>query len=295
MIDGLITPIVTPFKQNQAQEINYSATKKLIDHLIEKGVDGIFALGSNGEFNVLTNQEKIKFVERVIEYTDKRVPVYAGTGTCSTVETIYLSKEMEKLGVDGISVISPYFVTLNENELVEHYKAVAESVNISVILYNIPRLTGNPLTPSIVSKLAPIENIVCVKDSSRDMENLKAYVEIANKNNMTVLVGSDSVILEGMKAGADGAIAGLSNLLTTNLVKLYRASKNKDYVEAEKWQTSLQTLSKVNRAGTMPSVLKRSVELADIARVGAGRLPVQEPSTELDQEIKEMLVHYELL
>lgn len=295
MINGLITPILTPFKRNARQEINYPATKQLIEHLISRGVNGIFAMGSNGEFNVLTSEEKVEFVKKVVRYTDKRVPVYAGTGTCSTAQTVQLSKEMEKIGVDGISVITPYFVKLSEDEIVEHYKTVAQSVDIPVILYNIPRLTGNPLTPSIVSRLSSIKNIVCVKDSSRDMDNLKAYVEIAKENDMTVLVGSDSFILEAMKAGADGAIAGLSNVLTDNLVHLYQAAKNKDYQEAEKWQKSIQTLSTVNRKGTMPSVLKSAVELAGIAQVGPARLPVQELSEDLEAEVKEMLKHYELL
>jgi 4-hydroxy-tetrahydrodipicolinate synthase len=295
MITGLITPILTPFHRDAEQSINYEGTKALVDHLIAAGVSGLFALGSNGEFAVLSYQEKIDFVKKVIEFAAGRVPVYAGTGCCSTRETISLSREMEKLGVDGISVIAPYFAGLSEDEMYAHYAAVAGSVSIPVILYNIPRLTGNPLTPAVVERLAKIRNITCIKDSSRDIENLKAYIKIAAENDMTVLIGSDSLILEGMKLGAHGAIAGLSNVLAHNLVALYQAIVSENLDEAQKLQDSIKELSAVNRKGTMPCVLKRSVELANIADVGPGRLPAMEADERLDADIREMLKHYGIL
>lgn len=295
MITGLITPILTPFHRDAEQSINYEGTKALVDHLIAAGVSGLFALGSNGEFALLSYQEKIDFVKKVIEFAGGRVPVYAGTGCCSTRETISLSREMEKLGVDGISVIAPYFAGLSEDEMYAHYAAVAGSVSIPVILYNIPRLTGNPLTPAVVERLAKIGNITCIKDSSRDIDNLKAYIKIAAENDMTVLIGSDSLILEGMKLGAHGAIAGLSNVLAHNLVALYQAIVNKDLDEAQRLQDSIKELSAVNRKGTMPCVLKRSVELANIADMGPARLPAMEADECLDADIREMLKHYGML
>lgn len=295
MITGLITPILTPFHRDAEQSINYTGTKELVDHLIGEGVSGLFALGSNGEFAVLSYQEKLDFVKKVMEFADGRVPVYAGTGCCSTRETISLSQEMEKLGVDGISVIAPYFNSLSEDELYGHYYSVVQSVSIPVILYNIPRLTGNPLAPAVVERLAKLKNVTCIKDSSRDIENLKAYIKIAGENDMTVLIGSDSLILEGMKLGAHGAIAGLSNVLTHNLVALYQAITNGDMDEAQKLQDSIKELSAVNRKGTMPCVLKRSAELAKIADVGPSRLPVEEANEELDADIKQMLEHYGML
>ena len=110
-LEGIITPIVTPFHRDAEQSINYEATQQLIDHLIAKGVKGIFILGSNGEFHVIEEAEKIEFAEKVIQMVDHRVPVYVGTGACSTKETIRLSKKMEELGADALSVITPYFLT----------------------------------------------------------------------------------------------------------------------------------------------------------------------------------------
>lgn len=109
MFEGIITPIVTPIQRDEKECLNLEAMKQLVDHLIEKGVSGIFPLGSNGEFHVLSNQEKMDFAKAVIEQVNGRVPVYVGTGACSTAETIQLSKQAEALGADVLSVITPYF------------------------------------------------------------------------------------------------------------------------------------------------------------------------------------------
>ena len=172
-LEGIITPIVTPFHRDAQQSINYEATQQLIDHLIAKGVKGIFILGSNGEFHVIEEAEKIEFAEKVIQMVDHRVPVYVGTGACSTKETIRLSKKMEELGADALSVITPYFLTPTAEELVQHFTAVAESVSIPIILYNIPKATGCNLSAEVVGRLAEVKNIRGIKDSSGKEENLR--------------------------------------------------------------------------------------------------------------------------
>ena len=112
--------------------------------------------------------------------------------------------------VSALSVISPYFVKLTDSELYEHFKTVAESVNVPVILYNIPRMTGNPISKEVFRKLATVKNIAGIKDSSRDLDNLKNYIEVAKAHDLKVLVGSDGIIMDGYKMGASGAIAGMS-------------------------------------------------------------------------------------
>ena len=175
MFEGIITPIVTPFHRDEDQSINYEATEKLIDHLIDHGVNGIFILGSNGEFHVVDENEKVEFAKKVIEIVNKRVPVFVGTGCCSTRETVRLSKKMEELGADALSVITPYFLKPTNANLYAHYKAVADSVNIPIVLYNIPKATGCPLDPELVDQLADIENIKAIKDSSGELERIQAY------------------------------------------------------------------------------------------------------------------------
>lgn len=293
-MEGIITPIVTPFYRNDSQDINYDATKKLIDHLISHGVNGIFILGSNGEFHVIDEDEKIEFTKKVVEFVNKRVPVYVGTGACSTKATIRLSKAVEEAGADALSLITPYFLKPTNENLYNHYKEVAESVNIPIMLYNIPKATGCPLDPELVDRLADIPNIKGIKDSSGNLDTLKAYSEIAKNKDICLLVGSDSKISYAYELGATGAVAGTSNVIVDTLVGLDKALRMGDKETAEKLQKDIDVLRAVLKLGTVPSVMKRATELAGIAEIGPARKPVQELSKEDDKKIKEMLKYYNL-
>lgn len=295
MFKGIITPIVTPFMDDDNQSIDYVQTEALVNHLIDKGVDGIFILGSNGEFHVIEEFEKLTFAKKVVEVVKGRVPVFAGTGMCSTNETIRLSKAMEKIGVDALSVITPYFIKPTEDELYNHFKLVSESVNIPIVLYNIPKVTGCPITADVLGRLCELENIHAIKDSSGDMANLSAYIEACEGSNVSVLVGSDSKILEAYKLGATGAIAGTSNVITEHIINLDRAFNNNDLELAQKLQEDVDVLRGVLPLGTVPSIMKRSVELAGIAKVGPARRPVSSTTVEVDDKIKKMLAFYNLV
>lgn len=294
MFEGIITPIVTPFHRDEDQSINYEATEKLIDHLIDHGVNGIFILGSNGEFHVVDENEKVEFAKKVIEIVNKRVPVFVGTGCCSTRETVRLSKKMEELGADALSVITPYFLKPTNANLYAHYKAVADSVNIPIVLYNIPKATGCPLDPELVDQLADIENIKAIKDSSGELERIQAYADIAKRKDFELLIGSDSKISYAYGLGATAAVAGTSNVIVDTLVSHDRALRAGESEKAEKLQKDIDVLRGVLKLGTVPSAMKRSVELAGIAEVGPARMPVQELSKEDDEKIIEMLKYYGL-
>lgn len=294
MFEGIITPIVTPIQRDEKECLNLEAMKQLVDHLIEKGVSGIFPLGSNGEFHVLSNQEKMDFAKAVIEQVNGRVPVYVGTGACSTAETIQLSKQAEALGADVLSVITPYFLKPTDEELIQHYTQVAASVKIPIILYNIPKATGVNISASVLKELSKVENIYGIKDSSGDLDNLKGYIEAVEGTKINVLVGSDSKILAGYQMGATGAIAGTSNLITETLVGLDQTYRAGEFEKAQKLQQDIEELRKVLPLGTVPSILKRAVELAGIAEVGPARKPVQEPSEQVENQIRDMLAYYHL-
>ncbi|MGM0167956.1 dihydrodipicolinate synthase [Enterococcus sp. AZ135] len=294
MFEGIITPIVTPINRDAAESLNLEAMKQLVDHLIEKGVSGIFPLGSNGEFHVLSNQEKMDFAKAVIAHVDGRVPVYVGTGTCSTTETIQLSKQAEALGADVLSVITPYFLRPTDEELIQHYTQVAASVKIPIILYNIPKATGVNISTDVLRALGKVENICGIKDSSGDLDNLKGYIEAVKGSDINVLVGSDSKILAGYQLGATGAIAGTSNLITETLVDLDHAYHASDFEKAQKLQQDIEELRNVLPLGTVPSILKRAIEMADIADVGPARNPVQEPGLQAENKIRDMLTYYSL-
>ncbi|WP_334333095.1 4-hydroxy-tetrahydrodipicolinate synthase [Companilactobacillus sp. HBUAS59544] len=292
MFEGIITPIVTPFNRDDEETINIEAMHKLVDHLISHGISGIFPMGSNGEFHVLDSKEKMYFAKEVIKYVDKRVPVYIGTGACSTKEAVKLSKEAEKLGADALSVITPYFIKPSEDELVEYYTKIANSVNIPIILYNIPKNTGVNISKEVLKRLSKISNIQGIKDSSGDLNNLRDYIEVTKGTNVHVLVGSDSKILKGLSMGASGAIAGTSNLITDTLVELYKEYEQGNVKRAEQLQQDIEPLRAALKLGTVPSILKRSIELAKIADVGPARKPVSVTTSEVDKEIKQMLNHY---
>lgn len=294
MFEGIITPIVTPFHRDQEETINYQAMEQLVDHLIRKGVSGIFPLGSNGEFHVLTLEEKLAFSKAVIQYVNKRVPVYVGTGACSTKETIALSKQAEALGADALSVITPYFIKPSDEEVIAHYKAVANSVKIPIILYNIPKNTGCNISKEVFQELTKVPNILGIKDSSGDIDNLKGYLEATQGTKAKVLVGSDSKILAGYQLGASGAIAGTSNLITDTIVHLDQAIRNNELAQAEKLQAAIEELRGALKLGTVPSILKRAIELSNIAEVGPARKPVKETSQKTDQAILTMLGYYGL-
>lgn len=289
MIQGMITPLVTPFHRSKGQPINVAATEQVIDHLIGRGIDGLFLLGSNGEFHVLSHKEKIDFAKHVIDYVDGRIPVYVGTGACSTQEAVALSQEMEKLGADACSVLAPYFFQPTDEELYAYFYEIAKSVEIPIIVYNIPKTVGYGLSPLLVEKLAQIPNIQGIKDSSGDVATLQAYIDATEDTNVSVLVGSDSKITTAYAMGAKGAVAGTSNLLTDILVGLHHALIEKDQEKGMFYQDQIEHLRKVLKLGTVPSVLKRSMELAGIAEVGPARLPVRRVSEEVDKQILEML------
>ena len=271
MLNGIITAMVTPFESSG--NIDIKATEILIEKLITNGVQGIFVLGTNGEFHVIENDMKIKFAKKVVEIVAKRVPVYAGAGGNSTDEVIKLGKQMIAVGVDALSVITPYFVSLKENELYNHYQMIAENLAIPIVLYNIPKNTGINLSFELVSKLSKISNIIGIKDSSGDINNIAGYIDNTSRDEFSVLSGSDSLILKALKLGATGAISATSNLLTTNNIQIYKQFIAGNLDKAEQWQQSLEEFRRILKYASTPSVLKQSLSLAGID-VGLPRLPV---------------------
>ncbi|OAM96328.1 4-hydroxy-tetrahydrodipicolinate synthase [Pelosinus fermentans] len=290
-VKGIITAMVTPFDENQG--INADATRQLVNTLIHSGVSGLFILGTNGEFHLLTNDEKIAFAKIVIDEVNKRVPVYVGTGGNSTSEVMELSKKMEALGADALSVITPYFLVPSQNEIIQHYKAIAEAVRIPIVLYNIPKNTGINLEPETVRQLAKIKNIIAIKDSSGKLENIEKYIQITKDEDFSVLSGSDSLILSALKIGAAGAIAATSNLITAIDVSIYENFLKGDMEKAEKAQQDIEVLRAVLKLGTVPSILKKAMEMIGIP-VGPARLPVTEVKEETVKKIGEMLDYYKV-
>ena len=211
-IKGIIPPVITPMNNDPEQTVNHQALREQVERLLAGGVHGIFPMGTNGEAYALSFQEKEEILATVIDQVKGRVPVYAGTGCITTAETIRLSKRAEELGADALSIITPSFALASQKELYDHYTAVAKAVNLPIILYNIPARTGNKLLPETVQALCrDVENIVGAKDSSGDIENLKAYIRLTREldKEVAILAGNDGAILTCLKEGGAGGIAGI--------------------------------------------------------------------------------------
>lgn len=286
---GIICAMITPFDENQ--NINPQATCELIDYLIDKEVYGLFILGTNGECHVLTDDEKVEFAKIVINHTNNRVPVFVGTGGNSTREVITLSKRMEEIGASALSIITPYFVTPTQQELILHYKSIADSVNLPIMMYNMPGKTGINIEPDSVRELSKIKNIVGIKDSSGRLDNMKAYIEATEGEDFSVFSGSDSLILDSLKAGGKGAVAATANFLTEIDIAIYENFMNGDLEKAQEAQNSIEELRRILKLGTIPSVIKKTVVLNGI-NVGTARLPVTEPTGESIEEIKQVVENY---
>lgn len=286
---GIICAMITPFDENQ--NINPQATCELIDYLIDKGVYGLFILGTNGECHVLTDDEKVEFAKIVINHTNNRVPVFVGTGGNSTREVITLSKRMEEIGANALSIITPYFVTPTQQELILHYKSIADSVNLPIMMYNMPGKTGINIEPDSVRELSKIKNIVGIKDSSGRLDNMKAYIEATEGEDFSIFSGSDSLILDSLKAGGKGAVAATANFLTEIDIAIYENFMNGDLEKAQEAQNSIEELRRILKLGTIPSVIKKTVVLNGI-NVGTARLPVTEPTGESLEEIKQVVENY---
>ena len=174
-IHGIIPPVATPMKANE--DLDLPRLRWFLDHQINSGVHGVFVLGTNSEFYALDEKEKQEVIATAVEHVKGRVPVYAGTGAETTREAVRLTKMAEKEGADGVSVITPYFVLPNQQEIYDHYRRIAENTKLPVVLYNNPATCGGvKIEPDMVGRLAQIPNILGVKDSSGDLTNTIEFI-----------------------------------------------------------------------------------------------------------------------
>lgn len=289
-INGIYPALLTPF--NSDQSINESALKHLINHLLDKGVHGLFAIGTNGEFHTLSFEEKITVARIVIKEVDGRVPVMLGAGSNSTKEAMELAREFEKLGADALSVITPYFIAPSQKELQKYFEDIAYATSIPIFLYNIPSRTGVSIESNTVKNLAKHPNIYGIKDSSGNFELIQSYLIETKDEDFSVFAGTDSLILKTLQAGGHGAIAATANAIPENVVAIFNHWENGRLKEAEEAQQSLQPLRETFSLSTIPASLKKAVELFGIP-VGPPRNPTQEVNEETAKKIKKMVESYQ--
>lgn len=270
-IKGVIVPLLTPM--NADETINEKELRNQVNHQIESGIHALFPLGTNGEAYILSREEKEQVLKIVVDEAKGRVPVYGGTGCVSTKETIELSLKAKEIGIDVLSIITPSFAAASQDELYEHYREVAEAVDLPIVLYNIPARTGNALTPATVEKLSKIPNIVGVKDSSGNFDNMLQYIEKTRyRKDFAVLSGNDSLILWCLLAGGRGGIAGCANVFPSTMASIYDTFVAGDLEKAREIQDSIRSFRDCFKFGNPNTIVKTAVSLLGFP-VGKCRKP----------------------
>ncbi len=283
---GIIPAMITPLTKKG--EVNEKVLRKLIDFLIDGGSHGIFVIGTTGEFYGLRPEEKRDLMLITVDQVKGRVPVYAGTGAITTRECIMLNRIAEECRVDAVSVLTPMFIKPDQEELYRHYKEIAEATSLPIVLYNNLPKTGVTITPATVERLAEIDNIVGVKDSTGDMTNAAEYIRRTSGKDFYVLMGRDTLIHACLCYGGNGSIAACANVaprLVADIYDRYVAGDIKGSLEA---QLTLAPLRLAFTLGSFPTVIKESLELIGI-EAGPCMAPVGPMSAEEKKELKKTL------
>ena len=282
-IKGIIAAMQTAMHEDGS--INEAELRRQINRQIDAGVDAVFCLGTNGEFYIMSAEEKIRVMEIFVDEVKGRVPVYAGTGCISTKETVALSRKAQEIGVDVLSVITPYFAAISQEELYQHYAQVAQAVDLPVLMYNIPARTGASLAPATVKRLAgEFKNIAGVKDSSGNFNNILQYIQETEGMDFAVLSGNDALILWTLLAGGKGGITAIANILPTVMVDIYQSYLRGDMEGAKKAQNAISKIRECFKYGNPNSVVKCATNL-----IGQPVGPCRKPFGILPQEAVEAI------
>ena len=257
MFSGALSAIITPFRDGAIDE---PALRELIEWQIQNGVDGIVPCGSTGESATLTHAEHERVIRIAIEQVRKRVPVVAGTGSNSTAEAIRLTSFAREAGADGALLISPYYNKPTQEGIVKHYKTIAQSVQLPLIVYNIPGRTGSNILPETLAKLADVPNIVGVKEASGSMEQVSDIRRLCGER-LTILSGDDSLTLPLIALGGKGVIAVITNIMPRETHELAAAALAGDFARARELHYKMLPLMRVLFLETNPIPVKYAASL----------------------------------
>ena len=285
MFKGAYTALITPFTNGR---VNYKKLGELIEFQIQNKIDGIVICGTTGESATLTNREKKKVIKYTIETVNKRVPVIAGTGSNNTQYSIELSKYAERVGADGLLVVTPYYNKTTQKGLIEHYTAIANSVTCPVIIYNVPSRTGVNILPDTVAKLANIENIVGIKEASN---NFTQILELISKvpSTFAVISGNDDSIVPLLSIGGMGVISVLSNIYPKDVHTMCQAYFDGDIKYARELQLKHADFIKLLFKETNPMPVKDAMNILGF-NVGTPRLPLTTVSEDTHELLKTSLL-----
>ncbi len=284
----LITAMVTPFKENL--EVDYEKASSLARKLIQEGNDGLVTAGTTGESPTLTHQEKLQLFKVVKEAVGKDIPVIAGTGTYSTLETIHFTQEAESLGMDGVLVVCPYYNKPPQEGLYQHFKKIAENTKLPIIIYNIPGRTGVNMTPETVERLSYIPNIIGIKEASGSVEQVSEIARRISRAGTELYIwsGDDGLTLPFLSCGAIGVISVAAHLTAREMKEMIQKFFEGKREEALALHLNLLPFFKALFTTTNPIPVKAALKLAGFP-VGGLRPPLIEASEKEIQSLQEAM------
>jgi 4-hydroxy-tetrahydrodipicolinate synthase len=291
-IRGIIPPVATPMQANE--DLDLPRLRWFLDHLVTHGVHGVFVLGTNSEFYALDEREKQEVIVTAVDQIRKRVPVFAGTGAESTREAVRLTKMAEREGADGVSVITPYFISPTQPEIYDHYRRIAESTSLPVILYNNPSTCGGvKIDVDTVARLARLPNVLGIKDSSGDLQNTNEYIRVVPER-FAVMQGRDTLIYPSLVCGAKGAVPATANIAPALCVEVFEAFLRGDHDSAKAAQLRMNPVRRALNLGTAPGGVKAALELLGQS-IGPSRSPVAPLPAEKKEKMRAALEEAGLL
>lgn len=275
----ILTAMVTPFNENG--EVDYNKVTELVNYLIANGTEGIVVAGTTGESPTLSSDEKVLLYKKVVEVANGRIPVIAGTGSNNTQGSIELTKKAEAAGVNGIMLVVPYYNKPSQEGLYQHFKAIAEATTLPVMLYNIPGRSAVNMTPETIIRLSKIENIVCVKEASGNLEAMAKIIEETD-DNFSLYSGDDALTIPVLAIGGVGVVSVAAHVIGNEMQEMVQAFFNGDLTGASALHRKLLPMMKALFAAPSPSPVKAALELKGLD-TGSLRLPLI-PLNETERE-----------
>lgn len=280
-LQGVMVPLVTPFKDG---EVDYESYSRMVKGLIEDGINGILPLATTGESPTVSEYEYEKILEKTIECTNKRVPIYTGLGGNNTADVVKKLKVIEKYDIDGILSVAPYYSRPNQKGLYEHFKAISESTKKDIIIYNIPYRTGTNIENETLIRLSELNNIIGVKDCSGNMKQTTDLL-INRPDNFSIMTGEDAYFYTTLALGGDGGIMASASIKPKEFIEIYNLMKNNNHQEAlQKWK-GLYNMVPLLFAEPNPTPVKYCLKKLGIIDSDEVRLPLVNISRELEKKL----------
>lgn len=284
---GIMPALITPL--TPGGKVMVDSLRRLIDYTIEGGVAALFVLGTTGEFYGIDMDEKRKLVEETVRHNNGRVPVYVGVGSVTTAECIRTTEMVKACGANGISVLTPYFISPSQDELYAHFTAIAKAAgDMDVILYNNLDRTHVDIGVELAVKLARVDNIVGIKDSTGDMTRMGEYIRRTREFGFRVFSGRDTLILANLVYGGAGAVAASANIVPGLVTGIFDSFMAGDMEKAREYQYRLAPLRIAFGLGTFPVVMKEAIRMVGID-TGVTAAPVGEMSPENREKLAAIL------